>query len=72
MPEQPRGNLRETKYIAAEDERLFYDKEISFPILTAMNAYANEDDEIKIIVITNEDLPQTEEYYKNNFIPSLE
>ena len=72
MSEQPRGNLRETKYIAAEDERLFYDKEISFPILTAMNAYANEDDEIKIIVITNEDLPQTEEYYKNNFIPALE
>ena len=37
-----------------------------------MNAYANEDDEIKIIVITNEGLPQTEEYYKNNFIPALE
>lgn len=72
MPEQPMGSLRETKYIAAEDERLFYDKEIRFPILTAINAYAKEDDEIKIIVITNEDLPQTEEYYNNYFIPALE
>lgn len=64
--------LKPTRYIAPEDEKLFYDKEIKFPILAAINAYAEEDDEIKIIAVINEENQYTIENYYQSFIPALE
>lgn len=64
--------LKPTRYIAPEDEKLFYDKEIKFPILAAINAYAEEDDEIKIIAVINEENQYTIENYTQSFIPALE
>lgn len=64
--------LKPTRYIAPEDEKLFYDKEIKFPILAAINAYAEEKDDIKIIAIINEENQYTIENFNQSFIPALE
>ena len=65
-------DLKPTRYIAPEDEKIFYDNEIKFPILAAINAYAENNDEIKIIAIINEENLNTVENYNNSFVPALE
>lgn len=72
IAEQPPKNLLPTKYASPEDEKLLCDKLLKFPISTAINAYAKEDDEIKIIAIMNEDNENTKINFEESFIPELE
>lgn len=72
ISEQKPEYLKATRYTAPEDDKLFYDKEIKFPILSPINAYAKENDEIKIIAVINGENADAEENYKESFIPALE
>ena len=51
IPLQPTGKLESAIYEAVENEKLQYNKEISFPILCAMNAYIEEGEEVIIYTI---------------------
>lgn len=53
-PYQPEGNLRCSVYKAVDNEKLQYNKEVSFPILPVINAYAEKGEEIEVIVIVSE------------------
>lgn len=53
IAEQAKGMLKKSVYKAPESKELYYGKEVSFPIINAINAYAKPDDEIKVIAIVN-------------------
>ena len=53
IAEQAKGMLKKSAYQAPESKELYYGKEVSFPIINAINAYAKSDDEIKVIAIVN-------------------
>ena len=53
IAEQAKGMLKKSVYQAPESKELYYGKEVSFPIINAINAYAKSDDEIKVIAIVN-------------------
>ncbi len=50
-PYQPKGRLEKGLYKAADNQLLAYDTPTSFPILAAINAYANQGENIEIITI---------------------
>lgn len=51
VPLQVRGNLQKVKYMAADNKKLQMDKEVSFPILTAVNGYVQENEELEILAV---------------------
>jgi hypothetical protein len=53
IAEQAKGSLKKSIYLAPETKELYYGKEVSFPIINAINSYADPEDTIKIIVIMN-------------------
>ena len=53
IAEQAKGLLKKSTYNAPESKELYYGKEVSFPIINAINAYAKPEDNIKIIAIMN-------------------
>jgi hypothetical protein len=55
IAEQAVGNLKKSVYKAPESKELFYEKGSSFPIINVINAYAEPEDEIKIIAIMNKE-----------------
>ena len=54
IPFQKPEQLRKSIYEAVENERLQYNKEISFPIIAVLNAYAVKEEEVELIVIRHE------------------
>lgn len=50
-PFQPAGCLKKGKYKAVDNSKLAYDEEIAFPILTAVNGYVEEGEEIEVLCI---------------------
>lgn len=65
-------SLRKVKYISPESDILQYDKEISFPILCAINAYAEAGEEIRILAVYKKDNPAVEYNYDHFFLPQLD
>lgn len=55
IPLQLGGGLKSAVYESADNDRLMYDKEISFPILSVVNAYAEKGETVKIFYIRQED-----------------
>ena len=53
-PYQPASGLKKSVYEAADNSNLFYNKEISFPILSVINAYAENNEEIEVYTIVPE------------------
>ena len=53
IAEQAKGSLKKSIYNAPESKGLYYGKEVSFPIINAINAYAKPEDNIRIIAIMN-------------------
>ena len=51
IPLQGRGNLQKMKYTAVDHEKLQMDNEVSFPILTAVNGYVQENEELEILAV---------------------
>lgn len=51
IPLQGRGNLQKMKYTAVDHEKLQMDSEVSFPILTAVNGYVQENEELEILAV---------------------
>ena len=51
VPLQVRGNLQKMKYMAADHEKLQMDSEVSFPILTAVKGYVQENEELEILAV---------------------
>lgn len=49
-PFQPAGRLGKGIYIAADNERLSYGRETSFPIIPVINGYAEDGETIEVIV----------------------
>ena len=41
IAEQAKGSLKKSIYNAPESKGLYYGKEVSFPIINAINAYAH-------------------------------
>lgn len=50
-PFQPKENLTKGKYAAVDNSKLLYDGEIQFPILTAINGYVEDGEEINVLCI---------------------
>lgn len=48
-PLQMKGGLRTGIYRAVDNSRLAYDREIAFPILTAINGYTEANEEIEVV-----------------------
>jgi len=53
-PYQPVSGLKKSVYEAADNSNLFYNKEISFPILSVINAYAVDNEEIAVYTVVPE------------------
>lgn len=53
-PYQPPSGLKKAVYEATDNSNLFYNKEISFPILSVINAYAENNEEIEVYTIVPE------------------
>ncbi len=53
-PFQPKDKLMKVIYKAADNQRLQYDTPNSFPILSVINAYADNNEEIEVIVIVHD------------------
>lgn len=53
-PYQPASGLKKSVYEAADNSNLFYNKEISFPILSVINAYAENNEEIAVYTVVPE------------------
>ena len=51
IPLQGCGNLQKMKYTAVDHEKLQMDNEVSFPILTAVNGYVQENEELEILAV---------------------
>lgn len=51
IPFQYHGNFHAYKYVAADNQRLAYNHETHFPILAAINGYCEKGDEVRVIVI---------------------
>lgn len=71
IPEQPVGMLKSIKY-PSDNTKLVYDKEISFPILAAVNGYVEKGEHIKFIFIRNEANEATLYNYNSIIKPQLE
>lgn len=53
-PYQPKDKLEKSVYEAADNSNLFYNKKISFPILSVINAYAENNEEIEVYTVVPE------------------
>lgn len=53
VPLQPKGKLEKYLYHAKGNSRLQMDKETRFPILTAINGYCEDNEEIEVYAIIN-------------------
>ena len=54
IPHQIRGQLQTYRYDAVDNPMLQMEEETSFPILTAINGYAQAGEEIRIIAVTTD------------------
>ncbi len=54
LPLQKPQNLHKQIYAAVDNQKLFYDKPISFPILSVINGYAEPGEEISVIAIVHD------------------
>jgi len=64
--------LKAIKYPSFGNSKLGYEKEIRFPITSAINGYANKGDKIRIIAIKNADNKDAEYNYQYFFIKEIE
>lgn len=53
-PYQPKGGLEKGNYKAADNQLLAYDEPTSFPIIAAINGYAEAEEEIEVITIISD------------------
>lgn len=51
IPLQPKGKLGKYYYNAIDNENLEINKQISFPILSAINGYVKKDEEFEVVVV---------------------
>ena len=68
IPLQGRGNLQKMKYTAVDHEKLQMDNEVSFPILTAVNGYVQENEELEILaeyLVEKKDIRSNEKIEKH-------
>lgn len=64
IPLQAEGNLKKLNYIAVDHEKLQMDSEVSFPILTAVNGYVKENEELEILAVVAESEAEENNYQK--------
>ena len=62
IPLQAEGNLKKLNYIAVDHEKLQMDSEVSFPILTAVNGYVKENEELEILAVVAESEAEEKNY----------
>lgn len=54
VPFQPENKLKKQVYKAMENEKLQYNKEVSFPLLPLIHGYVTQGEEVEILVIKHE------------------
>ena len=54
VPFQPENKLKKQVYKAMENQKLQYDKEVSFPVLPLLHGYVEQGEQIQLIVIKHE------------------
>lgn len=72
IAEQAKGSLKKSIYNAPESKGLYYGKEVSFPIINAINAYAKPEDNIRIIAIMNTESESARYNFETIFKSELE